>query len=124
AIKAKIAIDIIFDKRDAALRKKLDQPLLFVIGHAASQRVAEIGTEDGSFDAATLQPLLEFIQTDTMARESWNFAHFHPEGFDDLQDAEKSGRFDGNHISRFGHRAQTKIQCLSHSERRDDVVRG
>src|ERR1051326_36796 len=86
-----ISVNIVFDERNFALGKHLDEFLFLFVRHAASQRIAEVQREDARFDPAGFEALFQFIEADAVARKSWNFTYAHSKRFDDLQDAEESG---------------------------------
>ena len=80
----KIPIQIIFNERNFPLGQDLDQTRLLGVRHATAERVAEVEGEHAGFDAATLEPFNEFIQTDPFAGERRNLAGPHAERLDDL----------------------------------------
>src|SRR5262249_6959456 len=76
-----------------------------------------------SLDPAMPEALRQFIEANSMARVSRDFAGAQAKRLDDLQNSEKRRRLDSNDVPWFGHRAQTEVQCLGGATRHNQIVR-
>src|SRR5262249_39022707 len=88
----------------------------------APERVAVVQSENAGFDPATFQALFQLIKTNAVSRKSGDLTNPHSQGFNNLKDAEESGRFDGNDIARPGDGAQAKVERFGSANCGDDII--
>src|SRR2546422_556701 len=92
------------------------------ISRSTAERVAEVEREDAGLHAATFEPLVQFVETNSLTRVGRDFTGAHPEGFNDLQDAKERWRFDRDGVAGFGDGAQTEVQRFGRAARDDQIV--
>src|SRR6185369_7747326 len=122
AIETKVAVDVIFDQGDLIFGEHLHQALLFFVGHATAERVAEVRRENARFDPAALQTRFQLVEADAMTGEGRDFTDAHAERLDDLQDPEKGGGLDGDDVTGFGDRAQAEVESFGGADGGNDIV--
>src|SRR6185369_14242376 len=122
AIETKIAVDVIFDQGDLIFGEHLHQALLFFVGHATAERVAEVRRENAGFDPAALQTRFQLVEADAMTGEGRDFTDAHAERLDDLQDAEEGGGLDGDDVTGFGDRAQAEVEGFGGPDGGNDII--
>ena len=95
-----LAVDIVFDQRHLVAGQQLDQGALVFLGHAAAQRVAEIGDRHHRPDGVIFQGKAERIQAEPVAGMGGDLQHAQALGLQRLQDAKIGRRFDRHQVAR------------------------
>ncbi len=117
-----IAIDIVFDERNAVLGQKAHHLPLFVVRHGAAERIVVAGREQARRYRFLPERPFQRREIDTRRRVRRQLDRLQGELFEDVKQAEIDRRLDRNGITGSGNRPERQRQRLGATASDDDVL--
>jgi hypothetical protein len=121
--KIELPVDVVLDEGHSPARQHGREVDLGLVGHAAPQRVVEVGHRHDCLDRMVLQGELEGVEAHPRARVGRDLEGLEVQGLEDEEDAEVGGRLDGHRVPGRADGLEAEGHGLAAARGDDHVVR-